>query len=79
MAITDLNNLFGAIKFYKACRGKGVKPLIGVDVWMEPLADTGDKQPSRLLLLVQDSRATSTSANCWPAPGRRTRSATRPG
>jgi DNA polymerase-3 subunit alpha len=56
MGISDLNNLFGAIKFYKACRGKGVKPLIGVDVWMEPLADTGDKLPSRLLLLVQDSR-----------------------
>ncbi len=59
LAITDLNNLFGAIKFYKACRGKGVKPLIGVDVWMEPLALSGiegggDKNASRLLLLVQD-------------------------
>ena len=56
MAIADLGNLFGAIKFYKACRGKGIKPLIGVDVWMEPLADLGDKQPSRLLLLVQDTQ-----------------------
>jgi DNA polymerase III subunit alpha len=55
LAITDLNNLFGTVKFYKACRGKGVKPLIGVDVWMEPLPDAGDKQPSRLLLLVQNS------------------------
>ncbi|MFT3816497.1 MAG: DNA polymerase III subunit alpha [Rubrivivax sp.] len=53
LAISDLNNLFGAIKFYKACRGKGVKPLIGVDLLMEPL-EAGDKQPSRLLLLVQD-------------------------
>ena len=50
-AITDLNNLFGAVKFYKAARGKGVKPIIGADVWMEPLE--GDKQPSRLLLLIQ--------------------------
>ncbi|MDP1533641.1 MAG: PHP domain-containing protein, partial [Rubrivivax sp.] len=50
-------NLFGAVKFYKACRGEGVKPLIGVDVWMEPLLAGGaDKQPSRLLLLVQDSQ-----------------------
>jgi len=58
LAITDLNNLFGAIKFYKACRGAGVKPLIGVDVWMEPLALDGgaDKNPSRLLLLVQDNQ-----------------------
>lgn len=52
LAISDLGNLFGAIKFYKACRGKGVKPIIGVDVWMEPLE--GEKQPTRLLLLVQD-------------------------
>ncbi len=55
MAISDLNNLFGAVKFYKACRGKGIKPLVGVDVWMEPLIDLGDKQPSRLLLLVQSA------------------------
>jgi DNA polymerase-3 subunit alpha len=52
--MTDLNNLFGAVKFYKACRGAGVKPVIGVDVWMEPVPDSGDKAPSRLLLLVQD-------------------------
>ncbi|MBL8340798.1 MAG: DNA polymerase III subunit alpha [Rubrivivax sp.] len=58
LAITDLNNVFGAVKFYKACRGKGVKPIIGVDVWMEPLSHAGfvacsDKAPSRLVLLVQ--------------------------
>lgn len=52
MAITDLDNLFGAVKFYKACRGKGIKPVIGCDVWMEPLGDAA--QPSRLALLVQD-------------------------
>ncbi len=56
LAITDLANLFGAVKFYKACRGQGVKPIIGVDVWMEPLAALGDKNASRLLLLVQDRR-----------------------
>ena len=54
LAITDLSNLFGAVKFYQACRGAGVKPLIGVDVWMEPWAGGSDKQPSRLLLLAQD-------------------------
>ena len=27
LAITDLNNLFGGVKFYKEGRGKGVKPL----------------------------------------------------
>jgi DNA polymerase III subunit alpha len=52
LAITDLDNLFGAVKFYKACRAKGVKPLIGADLWLEP--EGGEKQPSRLLVLVQD-------------------------
>ncbi len=52
LAITDLANLFGGIKFYNACRKKGVKPLLGSDVWLEP--EAGDKQPSRLLLLVQN-------------------------
>jgi len=52
LAITDLNNLFGAVQFYQACRGQGIKPILGVDLWMEP--EGGDKQPSRLLLLVQN-------------------------
>jgi DNA polymerase-3 subunit alpha len=58
LALTDLSNLFGAIKFYKACRGKGVKPLLGADVWLEPGdATSGDaRQPGRVLLLVQNHR-----------------------
>ncbi|MDH5339461.1 MAG: DNA polymerase III subunit alpha [Rubrivivax sp.] len=54
LAITDLGNLFGAIKFYTACRQQGVKPLIGADLWLEPLDEGGERQPSRLLVLVQD-------------------------
>ena len=56
LAITDLSNLFGAVKFYKACRGNGVKPIIGADIHLEPDPDVSgsDKQASRLLLLVQD-------------------------
>lgn len=56
LAITDLSNLFGAVKFYKACRGKGVKPIIGTDVFMEPepaMSGSGTAA-SRLLLLVQN-------------------------
>jgi DNA polymerase-3 subunit alpha len=56
LAITDLGNLFGAVKFYKACRAQGVKPLIGADLWLEPAADAIDRTPSRLLVLVQDHR-----------------------
>mgnify|MGYP001570893314 CR=1 FL=1 len=52
LAISDLANLFGAVKFYSGARKKGVKPIIGADVWMDP--EGSDKHPSRLLLLVQD-------------------------
>ena len=51
LALTDLSNLFGAIKFYKAARGKGLKPIIGCDIWLEN--STNREQPSRLLLLCQ--------------------------
>jgi DNA polymerase-3 subunit alpha len=56
LAITDLSNLFGAVKFYKACRGKGVQPIIGADIYLEPDAAVSGsaQQASRLLLLVQD-------------------------
>ena len=32
VAITDLGNLFGTLKFYKACRTAGVKPIIGLEL-----------------------------------------------
>ena len=51
-AITDLSNLFGSVKFYSACRAAGVKPIVGSDIWLEP--EAGEKQGSRLLLLVQN-------------------------
>src|SRR3954469_22091269 len=51
LAITDLANLFGMVKFYKATRGKGIKPIAGCDVWITN-DDERDK-PSRLLLLVK--------------------------
>ena len=54
LAITDLANVFGAVKFYKACRERGIKPLIGADLWMQP--EAGERQPSRLLVLVQDGQ-----------------------
>ena len=52
LAITDLANLFGAVKFYGAARKRGVKPLIGADLWLDP--EGGEKSASRLLVLVQN-------------------------
>lgn len=54
LAITDLGNLFGAIKFYNAARSAGIKPVIGADVWLEP--ESSDRPPSRLLLLGAEPR-----------------------
>lgn len=53
LAITDLNNLFGAIKFYKEGRGKGVKPLLGAEIFLEGEAGA---DPSRILVLVQSKQ-----------------------
>jgi DNA polymerase III subunit alpha len=54
VALTDLNNFFGAIKFYKTARDKGVKPILGCDLWLENSQDRD--QPFRLLLLVQSTQ-----------------------
>ena len=53
LGITDLNNLFGAIKFYKAARGAGVKPVIGAELMLQGLGKD-DGALSRILVLVQN-------------------------
>src|ERR1700675_612144 len=52
LAITDLANVFGMVKFYKAARAAGVKPVIGCDIWITNESER-DK-PSRLLLLCRN-------------------------
>src|SRR5690606_4389777 len=52
LALTDLGNMFGLIKFYKATRKSGSKPIAGVDVWIENEHDR--EQPQRLLLLANN-------------------------
>src|SRR5690606_22443371 len=64
LAITDLSNLFGAVKFYKATRSAGVKPLLGAEVMLQGFSDEtpgampGSHQPAapRVVLLVQDNQ-----------------------
>src|SRR5260370_19247971 len=36
LAITDHGVLYGAIDFYKAARQKGIKPIIGCEVYVAP-------------------------------------------
>ncbi|MGV8805267.1 MAG: DNA polymerase III subunit alpha [Polaromonas sp.] len=56
LAITDLSNLFGAVKFYKETRSTGVKPLIGADVWVPVPGKEAGAPAVRLLLLVQNNQ-----------------------
>ncbi|MGY1425217.1 DNA polymerase III subunit alpha [Lysobacter sp. A289] len=50
VAVTDVNNLFAAVKFYRKAEAAGVKPILGADI---DLAD-GNENPSRLTLLCRD-------------------------
>lgn len=35
LALTDQHNIFGLVKFYKTCRDKGIKPIIGSEINVE--------------------------------------------
>jgi DNA polymerase-3 subunit alpha len=52
VAITDQSNLYGGIKFIRACTDNGVKPLLGVDV--EVKEENGIPQ-GRLILLCRNN------------------------
>src|SRR5690625_1004059 len=52
LALTDLANLFGLIKFFKQARQAGIKPIVGVDVWLENAQDR--ESPFRVLLLAKN-------------------------
>ncbi|MCL2830233.1 MAG: DNA polymerase III subunit alpha [Betaproteobacteria bacterium] len=52
LALTDLGNLFGLVKFYSAARKQGVKPILGADVWLANEADPD--RPRRILLLIRN-------------------------
>ena len=54
VAVTDLANLFGAVKLCQTAVKAGVKPIIGSDVWLENIADRN--KPQRLVLLCQNAQ-----------------------
>ena len=49
LALTDRHNMFGLVKFYKNCRSKGIKPIIGSEVNVE-----GAEFNYRLILLAKN-------------------------
>ncbi|MBS0368667.1 MAG: DNA polymerase III subunit alpha [Proteobacteria bacterium] len=54
LGISDLANLFGMVKFYKGARGKGIKPVCGVDAWITN--DVDRDKPSRVLLICKNRK-----------------------
>ena len=54
VALTDLNNMFGAVRFYRAALDAGVKPILGADLkFGQPGNGT---RPGRLTLLCRNAR-----------------------
>ena len=53
VAMTDQNNLFGMVKFYRAARAQGLKPLFGVDVLLEDEDD--ESLLYHMILLCQNN------------------------
>jgi len=58
LAITDHGSMYGAIEFYQACRGKGIRPIIGCEVYMAPRSRFSQEQQDRavrhLVLLAEN-------------------------
>ncbi|MFB0989702.1 MAG: DNA polymerase III subunit alpha, partial [Porticoccaceae bacterium] len=53
VALTDFNNFFGLVKFYKAAQGAGVKPILGAEVLV--LDESGEGALTQLVLLIMDN------------------------
>lgn len=52
VAVTDLGNLFGMVKFYRAAMEEGIKPIVGSDVRIS--ASDEPEKVFRLVLLCQN-------------------------
>lgn len=60
LAITDHGNMFGAIRFYELCMERGIKPIIGCEVYVAPESRfkkdyrQGEDSNYHLILLAKD-------------------------
>ncbi|HEY4478563.1 MAG TPA: DNA polymerase III subunit alpha, partial [Candidatus Paceibacterota bacterium] len=59
LALTDAGNLYGAIEFYKTCKKKGIKPILGVDFYValrnrKDMQAGIDNRRKRLVLLAKN-------------------------
>src|SRR4051794_4523030 len=59
LALTDNGNMFGAVEFYFACKAAGIKPILGMEVFLAPKSRLikgedreASQQPNRRLVLL---------------------------
>lgn len=58
LALTDHANLYATVKFYQACLGAGIKPIIGSEVLLDESAQNDkphEKSSSKVTLLAADN------------------------
>ena len=55
-AITDHGNMYGAVKFFEACKENGIKPIIGTEFYVvEDLTyKQGKPNPAHLIILAKN-------------------------
>jgi DNA polymerase-3 subunit alpha len=60
VALTDHGNMFGAVKFYDAALKRGVKPIIGCEVYVAPASrfdrSPDSDRPNHLVLLCENEQ-----------------------
>ncbi len=58
LALTDTSNLYGAVAFYKACKGKGIRAILGAELHVEPTdpgaEEAGPEGGFQLIALVEN-------------------------
>ncbi len=61
LAVTDHGNMFGAVEFYRLAKSKGIKPIIGCEVYQAPgsrfehrAVNNGHEGANHLVLLVKN-------------------------
>lgn len=62
LALTDYGNMYGAVEFYFACLSEGVKPILGLEVFLAPKGrfvkgenkESGFQPNTRLVLLAKN-------------------------
>ncbi|WP_319416764.1 DNA polymerase III subunit alpha [Marispirochaeta aestuarii] len=55
LALTDHGNMFGVLRFYKACKNKGINPIIGCEFYVAPksrLVKSGSENQNKYYHLV---------------------------